>query len=77
MKLETICKHIADNNLSQEEVEKLLRKSIEPAIGHEYTKGYLRSIRDQKRRREARTARRDAGFKTCLDFISDMTHGEK
>ena len=74
MRLETICKHLASNNLSPEEIESLLRKSIEPAIGEQYTKGYLRSIRDQKRRREVRTARLDADFKGCLDFISDLTH---
>jgi len=74
MNLETICKHIAENSLSQAEVEKLLRGSIEPAIGQQYTKGYLRSIRDQKRRREARTVRLDVEFKKFVDFMSDLTH---
>lgn len=74
MRLKTICKHLATNTLTEEEISSLLRKEIEPAIGHQYSKGYLRSIRDQKRRRDARKARLDGEFKKALDFISDLTH---
>jgi len=74
MKLERMCKHLASNKLPEAEIEKLLRAAIEPAIGHQWFKGYMRSTRDQKRLREARQARRDKEFKGCLDFISDLTH---
>ena len=74
MKLERMCKHLATNRLPQEEIEKLLRGAIEPAIGHQWFKGYMRSTRDQKRLRDARTARKDREFKQSLDFISDLTH---
>ena len=74
MRLKTICKHLAKNNLSEEEIEQLLRRSIEPARANEYAKGYMRSIGDAKRHREARKARRDKEFKAALDFISDLTH---
>ena len=74
MRLKTICKHLATNNLTEDEISSLLRKEIEPAIGHQYSKGYMRSIRDQKRRRDARRVRLDGEFKKALDFISDLTH---
>ena len=74
MKLETISKYLGNNKLDQDEIHSLLRKEIEPAIGHQYSKGYLRSIRDNKRRREHRQSRLDLEFKVALDFISDLTH---
>ena len=74
MNLQRLSKHIADNSLTEQDISSLLRKEIEPAIGHQYSKGYLRSIRDSKRLRERRKARLDGEFKRSLDFISDLTH---
>ncbi len=74
MRLEAVSSHLAKNKLSEEEIHSLLRKEIEPAIGLQYTKGVLWSIRVLKRRREHRQARLDLEFKQALDFISDLTH---
>ena len=74
MNVKAISSHLANNNLSEEEVERLVRASLEPHTETIYAKGYRRSTVDQKRFREAREARREKEFKKCLEFIGDLTH---
>ena len=74
MKIETISKYLSSNSLSQEEIEKLLKKEVGDVIGKEYAKGYLKAIRHIKLCRESRARRLDFEFGNAIDFLYDLTH---